>query len=318
MQNIFILFFFIIFLIAVLGMGDLIKVWLKLNSKNKVENMVFSLAFGSIFYSYVFHLLGAIQVLYAPILLATYFLPVLWFLYRWIWVEQTLTHFKIPSWFNRKNLLQPQIWIPLVVLAFILVPLLPYLFLYPASWDVVAYHLPLPKFYLAQHSLPFAAWFAQTGFPIGIEALFGFGEALRDARIANFIHFTYIIATVAYLMSGLKYLFPQRTRWLATFLYLFQPMLYTETAVSAFVDYPFAFFSLVTSVLLFKFYRDKKPMTFVGVCILVGFLTLIKSSGLIMAVSFGILFAMLICGQFIQRRKKSYFKDFQPFHWLLC
>lgn len=285
MANIFLVGYFGIFVLAVLGMGRLVTWSLRLKFHNAVETVIVSYAFGSVVYSYFFHLLGFLHLLYGPLLIAGYALPAALYGYRVLAVERRWHQLLKARWWQWPQLRQPRVLGPWLLVVVMLFPLVPYMFLYPASWDVLAYHLPLPKFYLQLHHLPFVAWFAQTGFPIGIEALYGLGEAWREPRLSHLIHFSYIFATVSYLLFAGKQFWSVTTRWLAAGLFLFQPMLYSEAALSAFVDYPFAFFTLITVMTTVSFFYDRQRRTLLAVCLLAGFLPLIKFSGLLVSVS---------------------------------
>jgi hypothetical protein len=302
MPNFLLFLFFGMFLCAVVGIGLCLVSLFKIEARNSAEKYVFSFAFGSIFYSYVFHVLGFSHLLYANLLIGLYVAPGLIFFgfcLKKYWKNKSNTFDQ--SWFL--PLKDSQLLLIFSLIFFALFPLIPYLFLYPNSWDVLAYHLLLPKFYLRIHSFPFAAWFAQTGFPIGIESLFGLGEALHEPRLSNLIHFTYILATVWYLIAGMEDFFSTRARKLAAFFFLFQPMLYSEVSLSAFVDYPFAFFTLVTSSILLKYVQKKRVSDFVALCALLGFLPLIKFSGLLLVASTVIVLSVFFSIEFLCLRK---------------
>lgn len=322
MPNILLMIWCALFFVSVLNVGKQFTRWFKLTSDTFIERIIFAFTFGSIFYSYVFHILGAFQMLYEPILLLLYFAPLglSFFLIYEKWNGKKIRLPKRIISFTEvwQYFCQPHVGIPLLLLGFVFFPLIPFLFTYPNGWDVLAYHLPLPKVYLAYHSLPFKAWFAQTGFPIGIEALFGYGEAFHEPRVANFINFSYVLATTAYLLVGLRSIFSQKVRWVATFFYVAQPMLYTEVAISAYVDYPFSFFMLVATVLLMRFAQDKKPRTFLSACVIIGFIALIKTSGLIVIASFFVLLASLVWQERFAAQSIAYFKKMTLPLWALC
>lgn len=303
MENIFLIGYYLLFLLSSLGLGRLVIKLLKLEPSNIVEKATLALAFGTIVLSYIFHILGFLHILYSEFLLILYVICSAAHVQYLVFSDKIFARHTFQIAFQRLKTASPKNLVLLSVIVFIFFPLIPYLFLFPASWDVVAYHLPLIKFYLAQHSFPFAAWFDQTGFPIGIEAVYGLGEAVKEPRVSHLIHFTYILAIPVYMLYGLKNYFSEKTRILASLLFIFQPMIYSETAMSAFVDYPLAFFSLVITMLTVTFFQKPDILKFFGICIVICFLPLLKISGGIISVAVLYLLGVLL---FNSRKKITF------------
>ena len=324
MQNFFLIINFCLLCMSVFAVGNFLISSLKIKFSNKTETNIFAFSAGAVLFSYIFHLLGFIGLLHSNILIAFYYFFAFYSVLIFIKSSRNLS--ALSRYFKKLTLKKSLgkidfLSTPIIygfIIFFILFPLVPYLFLYPSSWDVLAYHLPLPKFYLAQHSLEFARWFDQTGFPIGIEALYGFGEALHEPRLSNFIHFSFIIATILYILFGLKKIFSRSTRYLAIFIFLFQPMLYTEVAVSAYVDYPLAFFTLVTTMAFIKFYNDRTKGNLLLFFLLSSFLPLIKFSGIFFVISSFFILIIAWINDVNKQKKLCYVWNLKVRDWIIA
>lgn len=286
MTNLILLFYFLVFLLTAIGLGSDLLALFKFKANNTTEKVALSFAAGTILQSYFFHLLGEAKLLYPQILIGGYFLGFLYYLVKHRrGILGLISQRTVKTLENQfKNINEIDL-IGSIGLVLILFPLIPHLFLYPTGWDVLAYHLALPKFYLTQHWFPFTWWFDQTGFPIGIEAIYGFGVALTEPRLANLIHFSFIIVALSYLGYGLNYIVTRKAKWLAIFIFIMQPMLFSEVSISAYVDYPLTFFALVIMILTINYLKQKDISSFILLCYFVGFVPLVKFSGILLAVS---------------------------------
>lgn len=275
--NLTLIIFYLIYLIAIFTVGALVLKIFRLDFENKIERKIYEFGLGNLVYSYLFIYLGIFHLLYKPVLLLFYVFPSIFLIPR-------LFALKIKNVFSWRKLSGEALLI-FLLFSFILFPLVPHLFLFPSSWDALAYHLMLPKFYLQKHFFPFVDWFRQTTFPVGIEALFGYGELVRDPRIGNLIVFSFILATMYFLLYGLRYLFSKGVSILAAFLFLFQPILYTETSVAPFVDFPLALYGLLSFATLIKFLKSPSVNLLALLISLAFFTIMIKYSGILLLVS---------------------------------
>lgn len=304
MNNLFLVIYNFLYLIAIFAVGDFLLGFFKLRFSNYAEKKVYAFALGNIFYSLLFIYLGYSHLLYSQILLILYLFPIILSLFKfslkclikkpWLGLE---------SFFNKKIPIKELSILGLVAIS--LAPIFPHLFSFPTSWDVVAYHLVLPKVYLNDHQLSFYNWFAQTTFPIGIESLFGFGEVLKEPRISNFIVFDFLIMSLVYFVYGLRSQFRLRALLLAVILFLFRKILYSEVAFNPFVDLPFAFYGLLISICLFKFFKNSRVENLVVAFCFGFFVVLIKFTGMIVTFSLfltTVLFLMSLPGN---KRKKA-------------
>ncbi len=278
MGNLLLLIYFFIFLSSVLISGYWIIKFFRLYFSNKIEDLFFAFGLGSIVYSYVFIYLGIFHALYKSILLIVYLLPIVLFLYVGISRQGSKIDKK-----SFKYKLDNFDWLLLLALIFIFFPIIPKLFLFPTSWDPLAYHLTLPKLYLKEHALNFYYYFSQTAWPIGIESLYGFGEIFKDPRFGNLLNFTFLFAIIIYLLYGLDYLFEKKVLILAGFLFIFRPFIYTELSTTPFIDFGLTFFVLLLAISFIKFMQSRKITWLVILGILTFYLPMIKFSGFIIS-----------------------------------
>ncbi len=300
MQNLLLLGYVVVFLLDFFWVGDFLLFLFSLAFDNEIEKNMFRFACGVVTYSYFFFFLGILHLLYAPVLQLAIFLPFLFLLYRCfqLWKKRKkhrLDRFTFPEWELSFVLL----------LIFIFFPLIPILFLFPTSWDTLAYHLVLPKFYLRDHFFSFNYQYTQNTFPIGIEALYGYAEALKDIRIANFITFAFIINTFVYMAYGLRKRFGILTAFISGFLFLFEPALYSEISTTPFIEYGFAFFGLIFSITLIKFLESKneKGKLVLFLFLLTPFFYLIKFTALFFLLP---MFGILAFTAFREQKKISW------------
>lgn len=295
MQNFFLVVYSLFFFAATIYTGKAFLKLIGLRLNNRVEWLLFSFGFGSFLYSTIFILLGFLHLLYKPILLLLYFIPVIFML------KDIVKRSRIGGNARKANIKLNLINYSLILLIiFILYPLVPSLFNYPTSWDPLAYHLVLPKLYLSEHTFNYYRSFPQTGFPIGIESLFGFGEIFKEPRFATILNFSFILSIFVYILFGLRYMFGLIPTILASIFFGFDSALYSEISVTPFVDYPFAFFCLFLSISLVNFFQTKKSVWLIPIICFGLFLSIIKFSGIVILL---FLLLTLVAFAFINRKK---------------
>jgi len=129
--NFVLIFIYLLFLVSTICVGSIISRVFRLEFESVSERYFFRFVFGCVFFSYLFLLLGALHLLYSQILLAFYLIPLI-YPFLFLFGRKRIN-------FSKENIF------PLLLLIFILLPIVPYLFLYPYSWDTLAYHIALPK-----------------------------------------------------------------------------------------------------------------------------------------------------------------------------
>lgn len=274
-SNIFLIIYFLIYLWDIFFIGGVVLKLFHLDINSKIEQRVYEFAIGNLIYSYIFHYLGIFHLLYGQLILVIYLFPLFFLIKKALIIK--LKYGLKEYW---AYLLSIQISLKeLLIFNFLLlvfIPLIPSLFAFPASWDALAYHLTLPKLFLQDHYFSFYQWFPQTEVPVGIEALFSFGEVVGDPRLANFISFSFLGALVVYFIYGLRYLFSVRLLLVAVLLFLFRQTLYTEVSVSPFVDFPLSFYNFLIAITFIKFIKNHQWKTLLLLLIFTFFTFLAK------------------------------------------
>lgn len=268
------------FVLAALQAGRLALAIVGVVLKAGIEETFFSYLFGSLVLSYVVHYLGSVGLLY-PAALASVLIGLIT-LQLWQWQKLLMRQSIVGVWRQslRDHVPNAYATTAMLAVAFIVLPLLPFLLLLPASWDGTAYHLALAKVFLSDHWLSFYEWFPQTTYPIGILSLYSYAQALGEIRLSNMIAFSYIPLMAYYLLVGMEKFFDRRVLILATLLFLYRPLLYSESAITTFIDYPFAAYGLAFLVSLLYYARTKAREWLFCTIALTAFLGLAKLTGL--------------------------------------
>jgi hypothetical protein len=284
LNNIYLLFYNLIYIYAVITIGNLINLFLKFKYINLIEKYVYSFALGNLFYSLIFIYFGYFHLLYPNLLLLVYLLPIIfstsYFLTK-LFLRKPLN---IQKLFLNINISLRSIFTILVVILSLL-PLIPHLFSFPTSWDVLAYHLTLPKLYLQQHGIVYFNWFSQTTNPIGIEALFSFGELANEPRISNMIVFDFVTVLIIYFLYGLKNIFKFRVLSIGLILFLFKKILYSEVSINAFIDFPLALYSFLLMINYYRFIKINKLQDLLLLIVFSLYVVSVKLSGIIIAMT---------------------------------
>ncbi|MHB1001384.1 MAG: ArnT family glycosyltransferase [Armatimonadota bacterium] len=69
------------------------------------------------------------------------------------------------------------------------------------DWDGLAYHLAIPKLYLAKHSIHYVPFISHSNFPFLTEMLYTIGVAFGSTGIAKLFHYTMYIGTAVAIYS---------------------------------------------------------------------------------------------------------------------
>lgn len=265
--NISLIIYFLIYLWGILWVGSLCLKPFKIVFKSKIERKVYEFALGNLVYSYIFHYLGIFHLLYQPLILILYLVPLL------ILLKKILAgRFKLGLTYICSKFFQSR-WktTELLIFVFLLLtfgPLIPHLFAFPTAWDPLAYHLVLPKTFLHDHYFSYYDWQPNTLFPIGIESLFSFGEVVGEPRLANFIVFSFLAVFVIYILYGLRWMWPKRVLFIALFIFAFREILFSAVPVAPFVDFPLAFYTFLIAITLIKYIKNPRWAT---LFLLIGF-----------------------------------------------
>lgn len=100
------------------------------------------------------------------------------------------------------------------------------------DWDGLAYHLAVPKIYLAKQSIHYIPFMSHSNFPFLVEMLYTVGLSLGSVSIAKLFHFWMFIATAAAIYSLCRRHLNARTGSLAALLFMTVPVIIWEAGIA--------------------------------------------------------------------------------------
>lgn len=103
------------------------------------------------------------------------------------------------------------------------------------DWDGLAYHLAVPKMYLAQHSIFYIPFMSHSNFPFLTEMLYTVGLSLGSITVAKLFHFSTYIASAAAIYSLCRRRLSPRIGSIGALLFMSVPVVIWE-AGSAYAD----------------------------------------------------------------------------------
>jgi len=109
------------------------------------------------------------------------------------------------------------------------------------SWDASAYHLTLPRHWLAAGGFSPLPLSVYAHWPLATELLYAAAMAIQDYTVARALHYAFGLATLWALYLGARTLHRGESGWIAAPLALANPVLLFELGV-AYVDLAYAFF----------------------------------------------------------------------------
>ncbi len=178
-------------------------------------------------------------------------------------------------------------------LATILAPLY-FLALSPTvSWDANAYHLTLPKLFLAHDGFHVVPLNVYSYWPLNIQLIYAAAMAFSDFVVAKLIHFGFGVLTLVTLYYGCKTFHRPATGWLAMPLLLANGVFAYELRV-AYVDLAHAFFFLAGFLFMIAALDRKQPdaLWLAGICC--GIAAGIKITGIVSAAVIGAVYLVNI------------------------
>ncbi|UCF32838.1 MAG: phospholipid carrier-dependent glycosyltransferase [Phycisphaerales bacterium] len=167
-------------------------------------------------------------------------------------------------------------------------------------WDSSAYHLTLPKLFMANEGFRYVPMNVYSNWPLNIELLFAMAMLVHDYILAKLIHFGFGLLTLYAIYAGCRMLHRNTSGWLAMFLFLANSIVAFELTF-ALVELAYAFFFLTGFLLMLWALDDsadrKTALLLSGVCC--GILAGIKATGFVGAAVIATLYFVNIA---IQRR----------------
>ena len=165
------------------------------------------------------------------------------------------------------------------------------------SWDASAYHLTLPKLYLAHGGFRPVTMNVYSNWPQSVELLFAVAMAVQDYVLAKLVHFGFGLLTLYAVWVGCRTCHPEGVRtkhgrsvsgWLAMPLLLANGVVALEIR-TAYVDLAYAFFFVAGFLFMIEALdREPRALWLAGVCC--GLVAGIKITGVVGAAVIGALY----------------------------
>ncbi len=114
----------------------------------------------------------------------------------------------------------------------------------PTDWDGLAYHLAVPKLYLAAHRIFYVPFTSHSNFPFLTEMLYTLGLALHGPALAKLFHYAMFIVTAAGICSLCRRHINPRAGAVGALLFMSVPLMVWEAGV-AYADITTAMYLLL-------------------------------------------------------------------------
>ena len=121
----------------------------------------------------------------------------------------------------------------------------------PTDMDVLTYHLPIPKHYLAQGSIRAMPWLLYSLWPHLMEVFYALALLMRQEAVAALLNLgAYVLTAIAVFRLGREW-FDEQTAWLACALLAVQPI-FAGFAGTARIDGWWCLFNLLACVSVWR------------------------------------------------------------------
>ena len=153
--------------------------------------------------------------------------------------------------------------------------------------DPLAYHLALPKLYLLRHHISFERTLTGGLYPDNIGMLYLLAIGLRDASLAQVVHWFMGATTVVAVWCFCREYFDRRVGVWAAGIYAFTPVFVFFSPLS-YVDVGVGLFQFLGIWALFKWLRDGGRRTLVLTAVFMGLAMGSKHTGIFITVAAGL------------------------------
>lgn len=127
----------------------------------------------------------------------------------------------------------------------------------PTSWDALAYHLPIPKFYAEAHKIYFIPWFAAHQCNIGMEMLSCGALCLKNDTLAQLLSFLSEIMLIFAMFKFAKKHISETGAWLSAVLIAIMPVT-IDLGGAVNNDFSAALFCFISIISLWEYVNSKK------------------------------------------------------------
>ena len=310
-ETLFRIFLLLVFLLVSAGLGRKIFGWFKFESGSFLESFLFGLAMGLAVITYAIIGFGLVGLLNRWVI-NLFFLGMFALTYRQIGniIHQIKGRFKAVS---------AQLRIPSIETVLLLILVIQIFFnlvgasVLPSGWDSLGEHLAKAKEWNRLHrlaSIPYIN-FLQWAQPFNVGILYGMAFFLKDAILAQLIHFAFGLLTAVGVYSLGKRYFSQRVGLISAGVFYTVPIV-TYMSTIAYVDLGLTFYTFFAFYALVRWVSSGRKGWLLLSAIISGLAIGTKYAGLPLMV---ILSSGILLGGWFVRKEKSWrvIRDFLVF-----
>ena len=276
------------------GFGAGVTAWLGLLRRNTGEFVLVSMTIGMGVLSLLTLLAGALGLLYTSLawilLVCGCVLAVVELLYN----RQNYRDQVMQSAYALRRGMLPLEWVVFVMLILsLLYPLLTHALIPPVSYDAPAYHLAIPKLYMASHQITYIPFIPYSNWPLGAEMVFMLGLLANSETMAHLVSWTALLLTCQALwFFGNRY-FGRPAGLIAATFFAATPAVRT-VAGTALVEIPFALFVCFAVVAFINWLERPDSRWWILSAIFGGFAASMKLNGAVVPLVLGFLYATAV------------------------
>ena len=127
----------------------------------------------------------------------------------------------------------------------------------PTEWDVISYHLVIPKLYLAGSKIQEIPWLLHSQWPHVMELLYTVPLAWSAEGAAAFLHLFFALATAGAVYAIGREQFNERVAFLAALLFVAQPI-FLRYSGTAHADAAWTFFTFMSLLSVWRWASGKE------------------------------------------------------------
>ena len=269
------LFLLAFLLTAILGSAGFVLNFFKIQTKNSLERLVFSLGLGLGLTAYWVYVLGSVGLLEKKIFIG-FFMVLFLFGYKPFLAEAGKVIGDIKAgWqsisFWEKSLLGIVAAVSLLVLCGALAPAI--------GQDELCYHLTLPKNYIRAHMVYAVPYATNALWPALLHMLFTLGLLLEGVTLAKIFHYLTYLFTFLAVFSFLSRESGRRAAIFGGAVYVLTPVAFIQASF-AYIDNGLAFFVFLSFYAFYFFLKEEDARLAAVAGVFTGFAVSVKLIGL--------------------------------------
>ncbi len=294
------LFFFLMFIAAVYGIGSFLLKFFKLESKSFWEEFAFANALGLLLAVYVTLLLGVLGILDRALFISMAAASVVIFRNRIISFAAAVAKASKSQFTGRFNFSKLLL---LILVAFAILNLVastaPV-----ASSDALAYHVALPKLYVSGGSISFYPSIIPSAYPSAADMLFLYGFILDGGVLSGLVSFYIVLLLAISIYAFGRRFFSMQAALLASVVFYTLPLVSVYNT-RAFVDISTALFAFLSFYALFLWHSHRKSSLLVLSALMAGLSASTKISGIlaVAVIALAVIYSSLLLKNISLRNK---------------